>query len=203
MQLLGRRRRTPLVLLAAGIAIALAALAAVAVMAGVVGPGSSGGCRDEERGGLDPALEARVPRAFDGRPPDRLDSSITCSARGLGSLAAHGVSSIRSAGALWELGPQTGMTLAVFRLAGADRVDLIADFYATGASSASKVANLVTTHPSIGGRAATRFDYSDANFPQAIVVWPGPEPDLVYVVLAAGVPDRIVQDGIRAFGPSG
>src|SRR3954471_4973187 len=201
MQLVGRRRRTSVVLLAAGIAVVVEAGSVVAVVAGVVGPGSSGGCRDEKRPGLDPALESRVPRAFDGRPPDQLDSSMTCSASGLGSLAGHGVMSIRSAGGLWELGPQTGMTLAVFRLAGADRADRIADFYATGAASASKVANLVTTHPTIGGRTATRLDYSDANFPQAIVVWPGPEPDLVYVVLAAGVPDRIVQDGIKAFGP--
>jgi hypothetical protein len=200
MQLVGRRRRTSLVLLAAGIAVAVAAVAVVAVMAGIVGPGGSGGCRDDKRPGLDPALESRVPSAFDGRPPDQLDSSTTCSAAGLGSLAAHGVTSVRSAGGLWELGPQTGITLAVFRLAGPDRADRIADFYATGAANASKVANLVTTHPSIGGRAAIRLDYSDANFPQAIVVWPGPEPDLVYVVLAAGVPDRIVQDGIRAFG---
>src|SRR4051794_34711503 len=119
MQLVGRRRRTSFVLLAAAIAVAVAAVAVVAVVAGVVGPGSSGSCRDEKRPGLDPALESRVPHAFDGRAADQLDSSITCSASGLGSLAAHGVTSVRSAGGLWELGPQTGITLAVFRLAGA------------------------------------------------------------------------------------
>ncbi len=194
-------RRPRVGVIVAAVILALAGVVAVVAVVAVARPGTTGsGCTDQKRAGLDPALEQHVPKAFDGRPADQLDSSLTCSPTGLGSLATHGVTAISSAGGLWDLGPQTGITLAVFRLAGADRADRIAEFYSTGASNALKVANLVTTHLTIAGRAATRLDYSDADFPQAIVVWPAAEPDLVNVVLAAGVPDRIVQDGIAAFG---
>jgi hypothetical protein len=183
------------------IAVLLVAGAAAAVAFGA-SRGANGGCRDEKRPGLDPALEALVPPSLEGRPADHLDSSMTCSADGLGSLREHGVTSLLSAGGLWDLGPQTGVTLAVFRLPGPERADRVAEFYATSAASAPKVANLVTTHPSIGGSVATRLDFSDADFPQAIVVWPDPRPDVVDVVLAAGVPDRIVQEAIAAFEAS-
>jgi hypothetical protein len=192
----GRRRA----LIAGALGVAMVVVVVV-VAAGVANRGgTAAGCTDQKRPGLDPALEQRVPGTFEGRPADQLDSSLTCSPTGLGSLAVHGVTSFSSAGGLWDLGPQTGITLAVFRLGGTDRADRIAEFYSTGAAKALKVANLVTTHLTIAGRAATRLDYSDADFPQAIVVWPAAEPDLVNVVLAAGVPDRIVQDAIAAFG---
>jgi hypothetical protein len=190
-------RVAPLVLVVA--LLALAGLATIAFVPGL-GRSSDGACSDERQAGLVPALEARVPSHLEGRAPDRLDSAVTCSSDGLGSLAAHGLSSVESAGGLWDLGPSTGVTLVVFRLSRPDRADLIADFYATGAARAPKVADLVTGHPTVVGRPATRLDFSDASFPQAIVVWPSAQPDLVNVVLAAGVPDRIVQEAIAAFG---
>ncbi len=184
------------------VVVALLAVAGLAAVAFVPGPSrpADGSCADRREPGLVPELEARVPRQLEGRPPDRLDSAVTCSPEGLGSLAAHGVASVSSAGGLWELGPSTGVTLAIFRLDGPDRADRIAEFYSTGAAQAPKVANLVTTHPTVDGRPATRLDFSDASFPQAIVVWPSVEPDLVNVILAAGVPDRIVGEAIAAFG---
>ncbi|HEY3523088.1 MAG TPA: hypothetical protein VGK63_05255 [Candidatus Limnocylindrales bacterium] len=193
---MGRSRLGPIVIVIA--LVALAGAAAIAYVPRLVTSG--GGCADQRQAGLVPDLETRVPKQLEGRSPDRLDSAVTCSPQGLGSLAEHGVTTISSAGGLWELGPSTGVTLAVFRLAGPDRADRIAEFYTTGAAQAPKVANLVTTHPVVAGRSATRLDYSDANFPQAIVVWPSAEPDLVNVVLAAGVPDRIVQEALAAFG---
>jgi hypothetical protein len=189
-------RLGPVVLLVA--LLALTGLAVVAFVPGLL-PSNGGGCRDQRQPGLVPALEARVPVSLEGRAPDRLDSAITCSPDGLGSLAARGVASVESAGGLWDLGPSTGVTLVVFRLSGTDRAAWIAEFYATGAAAAPKVAGLVTTHPTVAGRPGTRLDFSDASFPQSIVVWPSAEPDLVNVVLAAGVPDRIVQEAIAAY----
>ncbi|HEU4673720.1 MAG TPA: hypothetical protein VFS32_12560 [Candidatus Limnocylindrales bacterium] len=196
---MSRSRIGPIVVVVA--LLALAGLATVAFVPGLMGSGG-GGCTDQRQAGLVPTLEKLVPATLEGRPADRLDSAVTCSPDGLGSLAGHGVASVASAGGLWELGPATGVTLAVFRLDGPERADRIAEFYAEGAAQAPKVANLVTTHPTIAGRPATRLDFSDANFPQAIVVWPAAQPDLVHVVLAAGVPDRIVQEAIAAFGES-
>jgi hypothetical protein len=198
-----RRRALAVPVAIAAVAVTIV-VAAAAVLAGAFGNGA-GGCEDARRPGLDPALERSVPAMFEGRAPDRLDSATTCSAAGLGSLASHGIASIDSAGGLWELGPQTGVTLAVFRLARSDRADLMAEFYESGAASAPKVSGLRVSHTVVGTRhaPATRLDFSDADFPQAIVVWAGPDPDLVRVVLAAGVPDRVVDDAIGAFEPAG
>jgi hypothetical protein len=189
----GRRRAAA----TASIVVALVVVASVVAL-GVRSPG--GGCQDVQRPGLDPALERAVPSALEGRGPDRLDSAVTCSAAGLGSLASHGVTSVSSAGGLWDLGPSTGVTLVVFRLPGAGRATWIAEFYETGAARAPKVAGVTTSHPTVAGRPATRLDFTDSDFPQSIVVWPALAPDEVNVVLAAGVPERIVSEAIAGFG---
>ncbi len=188
-----------------GVALAALLVAAAAVTLGVVDvpgltPASSDGCRDVRQAGVDPALEQQVPTTLEGRGPDRLDSAVTCTAAGLGSLAGHGYTSVRSAGGLWQLGPSTGITLAVFGVSGPARGTWMAEFYAAGAATASKVSDLQTSHPTISGRPATRLDYLESNFPETIVVWPAADDGLVNVVLAAGVPDRVVQEGIAAFG---
>jgi hypothetical protein len=184
------------------VGIVVVVVVVVAAGAGLLlrGGAASPGCTDQKRAGLVPELERRVPATFDGRAADQLDSSITCSAEGLGSLAGHGIGSVDSAGGLWDLGPSTGITLAVFRLPGADGAEQIAEFYETGALQARKVSGLTTTRPTVAGRPGTRLDYADASFPGTIVVWPAAEPGLVNVVLAAGVPDRVVEEGIGAFG---
>jgi hypothetical protein len=199
------RDRRPLVLVAvAAIAVVIVAVGAFVLLGGSgasrAATSGASGCQDEKRAGLVPTLEHRVPGSFEGRAADQLDSSVTCTADGLGSLGAvHGLTSVSSAGGLWDLGPSTGITLAVFRVDGAARADWVAEFYETGALSARKVTGLTETHPTVAGRAATRLDYADASFPGTIVVWPGRDPDLVNVVLAAGVPDRIIEEGIAAF----
>jgi hypothetical protein len=184
-------------------AVALGALlvAAILILGAIrvlVGP-STPPC-EAQRPGFDPALEHQVPSSLQGRGPDRLDSGRHCTVTSLGTLAArHGLQSVDFAGGLWDLAPSTGVTLAVFRATGL-QADWIAEFYDVGAQQASKVEALTVTHPTIAGAVATRFDYSDAGQPQAIVVWPSGDPGLVRVVLAAGVPDRIVQEAIAAFG---
>jgi hypothetical protein len=196
-----RRPRVVVLVAVSAVVVAVVAVAAFFLLGGssATSAGASG-CQDQKRAGLVPSLEQRVPGSFEGRAADQVDSSVTCTADGLGSLGAvHGLTSVSSAGALWDLGPSTGITLAVFRVDGSARADWVAEFYETGALRARKVSGLTETHPVVAGRAATRLDYADASFPGTIVVWPGRDPDLVNVVLAAGVPDRIVQEGIAAF----
>jgi hypothetical protein len=184
-------------------AVALGALFVIAILVGgafwvVLGP-STPSC-EAQRSGFDTTLERQVPTGLEGRGPDRLDSGRHCTSASLGTLAErHGLGSVDFAGGLWDLAPSTGVTLAVFRAPGL-QAEWIAEFYETGAQHASKVESFTVTHPTIAGTAATRFDYSDAGQPQAIVVWPSPQPGLVRVVLAAGVPDRVVQEAIAAFG---
>ena len=64
--------------------------------------------------GAYPALEARLPATFMGRPPDTIDSGRNCSATELGTLAGHGISEVRFAGASWFLSGNAGITLAMF-----------------------------------------------------------------------------------------
>src|SRR2546430_1292898 len=95
-------------------------------------------------------------------------------------------------------GRHTTYPLALFTGSGLQR-DWLAAFYEAGARAAPKVSGLSVSHPSVGGRPAFRLDYADAGTPQTIVVWPAGE-GTVHVVLAAGVPDWIVQEAIAAFG---
>ncbi len=154
---------------------------------------------DVRQAGAYPSLEAMIPATFQNAAPARLDSGRNCTPQNLATLADHGISEVRFAGGLWDLAPGTGVTMAVFEADGLS-ADWMGEFYEHGAADATKIANLVVTHPSLGGANATRLDYSDSNLPQAIVVWPGAAPGQVRVVLAAGVPERIVQDAIATFG---
>jgi hypothetical protein len=184
----------------------LSAALALALLGGVAGCGNSGAtfsasgpCRvDGHQAGAYPELERLVPQKFEDKAPDRLDSGRNCSDANLGTLKGHGVKEVRFAGGLWQLAPATGVTLAVFSADGLQAAWL-GEFYETGARAAAKVSNLVVSAPSVAGKPGFRLDYLDAGSPQAIVGWSAGD-GLVRVVLTAGVPDRIVQEAIQAFG---
>jgi len=182
--------------------VAVTALALILSIAGCASTGASfspnGPClADGRQAGAYPDLEGRLPRQFEGKAPDRLDSGRNCSDANLDTLKAHGVHELRFAGGLWQLAPETGVTMAVFSAPGL-QADWLGEFYEAGARAASKVSNLTVSHPTLRGSAAVRMDYRDGQSPQTIVVWSA-GPDIVHVVLTAGLPDRLVQEAINSF----
>lgn len=190
----GRRSVRALLLIALAVGVSACGLASPGVTFSPTGPCLA----DGRAAGAYPDLEALLPRWLEGRGPDRLDSGRNCTATNLGSLADHGIREVRFAGGLWDLAPQSGVTLAVF-VAGGLTADAMGEFYESSARSARKVSGLVVTRPMIDGQPGIRLDYRDADTPGAIVVWPAPAPGTVRVVLAGGVPERIVQEAIAAF----
>jgi hypothetical protein len=186
---------------AAGPGRLVALVAAVSLLLGAC-LGSAGGSFDPvgpctvdgRRSGAYPDLEAMLPTAFGGVAPDRLDSGRNCSANKLGTLAGHGVGELRFAGALFETGSRSGLTLAVYSAPGLT-IERMAEFYEAGARAAPKTEQVTTGAYTAAGVDGWRLDtLNDESF-QTIVVLEGPAPD---VVRAALVASDIRQIGTRA-----
>lgn len=139
---------------------------------------------DGQRPGAYPALEARLPATFDGRPPVRKDSGRNCSDTALGTLARHGIDELRFAGALWETGRRSGVTLAVFSAPGLT-ADRLAEFYAAGAREARKTQNVTTGMLQIAGVTGHRLDTLNDESYQSILAFDSESEDLVHAVLVA------------------
>lgn len=119
-----------------------------------------------------PALEALVPTAFRGRPPDSLDSGRNCSPRALGSLASHGVDELRFAGATWGLGADGGISLAILE-ADSLHTDWVAEFYEAGARAGRNIKSVETGSIRLpDGRTAFRLDTLNLESYQTVIVWP-------------------------------
>src|SRR5262245_38022243 len=96
------------------VSIALAILATLSAVACAASFDPDGPCTGDGRmPGAYPSLEALVPRDVGGSAPTTVDSGRNCTDRALGSLAGHGVDELRFAGATWETGTSSGVTLAV------------------------------------------------------------------------------------------
>ena len=78
--------------------------------------------------GAYPDLEALLPATYDGKPPAGVDSGRTCTTDALGTLATHGITGVRFAGATWSLGASSGLTVAVFDGTGLDPATML-EFY--------------------------------------------------------------------------
>src|SRR5215210_6340281 len=96
---------------ARGVAAALVGI----LLAGIVAAGCSasfdpaGPCRtDGSAAHAYPDLEAQLPTTFRGAPPSEVDSGRACTPEGLGTLAGHGISELRFAGATWSTGTDSG-----------------------------------------------------------------------------------------------
>ena len=127
---------------------------------------------DAKAAGDYPALEALVPKQFDDRAPDRVDSGRSCTPTALGSLVAHDVAELRFAGSTWDLGSGGGVTLAVLE---ADSLDAawVAEFYQAGARVARNTETVDRTTMTLpDGRYATRIDTLNGESYQTVVVWP-------------------------------
>lgn len=139
--------------------------------------------------GTYPSLEATIPTALEGRPADSVNSGRNCSQAALGTLASHGVTDLRFAGATWADGNDAGTSIALLALpTGALPVAWAEEFYELGARNAKKTDHVTTSRPTFDGVGAVfRVDaLNDLSF-QSVIVWQdGP---LVRVVLVATAVD--------------
>lgn len=154
----------------------LAALVVAVILAGCGQPfDPSGPCTaDGSARGAYPELEAIVPTSWSGAGPKELDSGRACTANGLGTLTARGVTEMRFAGATWETGDDSGVSLAVFRSTAGPALEpaWLAEFYEAGARTARKVDSItVSDYPITDGVVGRRIDVLNGESYQSIVVW--------------------------------
>ena len=168
--------------------VATAVLLVTACSAPVFDPASP--CTADGRApGAYPTLEAIVPREFRGSPPSRVDSGRTCTPASLGSLVANGVTELRFAGSIWDLGTDSGVTLGVFE---ADELDVewVATFFESGARAAKNTENVdVGTTQLPDTTTAFRLDTLNGESYQTVVVWP--DGKRVRVAIAASSVRRV------------
>jgi hypothetical protein len=182
------------------LALAVALTLAACSSAPVASFDPTGPCSGDGRvPGAYPDLEALVPKAYLGGPPQTLDSGRNCTPVNLGALASFGISEVRFAGATWSFGAERAAVLAVFRATGLT-ADALATFYLDSAGDASRTTIDGQSSPVIDGRQGRRLDTETSERLQTVVVWPAAEVDQVNVVITNDLPDARIQDAIDAFG---
>lgn len=188
-------------------------LIAVPLLAAACAPSFSatGPCTgDGSRPGAFPDLEKAVPTTFRGTGPRELDSGRICTPQGLGSLAGRGVDEVRFAGATWETGSQSGVSLAIFTdPTGPDlETAWLAEYYETGARTGRKVESVETTQFRVSdGIVGQRVDALNGESFQTVVVWER-NGQMAVVVVADFIReiqtreahDAVVRQAVDAFG---
>ena len=149
--------------------------------------------------GAYPQLESLVPETYEKRAPDRLDSGRNCSAENLGSLAAEGIDEIRFAGGTWEFGSDIAAVLAVFDAQGLT-VDTMAEWWQSTAGDSSRTQILGVSDVKVAGHDVRRLDTKTGERIQSVLVWDGPQPGQVFVVLSHNLPDPKIDSAVAAFG---
>jgi hypothetical protein len=188
--------RRPLALLAVVLTLALMGCSGAAA----VSFDPSGPCTaDGSAPGAYPDLEARIPRSYEDRGPETLDSGRHCTAANLGTLASAGIEEIRFAGGTWDFGGNRAAALVVFEAAGLT-ADHIAEFYSTTAEAADRTEITGESTPTLAGRPGHRLDTKTGERIQTVVVWPAAEPGRVNVVITNDLPDPKIQAAVDAFG---
>jgi hypothetical protein len=193
---LGRR-----LLSSALVAVALSTvIAACGSTAGAVASfDPTGACTADGRvPGAYPDLEARIPTTYQGSGPQTLDSGRNCTTANLGSLATHGISEVRFAGATWSFGAERAAVLAVFTAKGLT-ADILAEFYVTSAQAASRTTIQSVGPVTLAGRPGRRLDTTTSERFQVVEVWPSADPDTINVVITNDLPDARIDDAVAAF----
>jgi len=191
-----------LVRLAAAVALVLSVAACGSGPAApVVSFDPAGACTTGgQQPGAYPELEAVLPKLYLGEPPTNLDSGRTCTSPALGTLAGHGISDVKFAGATWKTGGASGFTTAVFQADGLDATTMI-EFYKAGASAARRTDKLQVTEITVADQPGKRLDVLGTDGTgQTVVVWPAPEPGRVHVLLLADLGDAKVTELLGLFG---
>lgn len=197
---MARRAQAPLVAIAS-LAAVLAGCGGTAIPVVSFDPASA--CTtDGRQPGAYPDLEAILPKAYDGKAPENVDSGRNCTKVALGALADAGVPGVRFAGATWALGSSSALTVAAFEGKGLDAGEMIS-FYEDTASTDRHTEKMSSADVTVGGAAGRRLDVlaSDGTG-QTIVAWPVNRPDTVFVLLAADVGDAAVLDALGQFAGS-
>jgi hypothetical protein len=155
---------------------------------------------DGRQPGAYPELESTLPTTFDGQAPVSVDSGRNCTTAALGTLADDGITGVRFAGATWDLGGTTALTIAVFQADGLDAAKMIR-FYYDGATQNSKTEKLASSDVTVGSAAGHRLDVLQSDGTgQTVVTWPAAEPGRVNVLLAADLGDARVLDALAQLG---
>lgn len=147
---------------------------------------------DGRAAGAYPELEAQVPRSYAGRGPNRLDSGRTCTQANLGTMLPRGVSSVRFAGGLWEMGERSGVTLALFA-APTITATILFEFYETGARTASKTDAIQTSDITVAGAAGRRLDVLNDESYQTIITWPAGDGTVRVVLVGSDVRETVTR----------
>ena len=170
-------------------------------VAPVVSFDPAGACTaNGQQPGAYPDLEAVLPRLYLGEPPTNLDSGRTCTSAALGTLAGHGISDLKFAGATWETGGSSGFTTAVFQADGLDATTMI-EFYEAGAGAARRTDRLQVSDVTVADQPGKRLDVLGTDGTgQTVVAWPAPEPGRVHVLLVADLGDAKVTELLGLFG---
>lgn len=194
-----RHRRTTLLVLVVAAAGLLAACGGASIP--VVSFDPSTPCTtDGRQPGAYPDLEALLPATYEGTAPVNVDSGRNCTTEALGTLADDGISGVRFAGATWDLGGTTALTVAVFEADGLDASEMLR-FYQQGASTNSKTDKLVTGELTVVGRPAYRLDVLQSDGTgHTVVTWPAAQPGRVNVLLASDLGDAKVLEALATFG---
>ena len=192
----------------------LALLGALVLVGGcsVVSPDfdPTGACTSDGRApGAYPSLEALVPATLDGTKPQSLDSGRNCTKDGLATLASHGISEVRFAGALWPTAAESGTSLAVFQAPGLS-AKWLEEYYEAGARSSTKVSGYTASAPAVQGRQGYRLDAENDGRLQSIVAWPDASGSVIRVAIVSeaardgatlATRDAALQRAIAAFAP--
>jgi hypothetical protein len=177
---------------------ALLVVACSAAPAGSFDPASA--CtQDGRQPGAYPDLEARIPTAYRGAAPEKLDSGRNCTSANLGSLAGDGIKEVRFAGGTWTFGAERALVMAVFAANGltAGQLD---EFYTASANAAGRTTITGRSGPTLAGRPGRRLDTTTGERTQTVLVWPSADPDVVNVVITNDLPDARIDDAVAAFG---
>ena len=186
------------------VALVVGAVVAVAACVGDAGPSfdPTGPCTtDGTAAGAYPDLEALVPRTYEGRGPDLLDSGRNCSDENLSSLADHGIEEVRFAGGTWDFQSDIAAVLAVFTADGLT-VDAMAEWWETTARQSSRTQVTGRSAVQIAGVDAERLDTKTGERLQTVVVWEGDRPGVVNVVITHNLPDPKIEAAVAAFEAS-
>ena len=148
--------------------------------------------------GFDAALEALLPLATWGSEPILVDSARECSEKRLGPLWGAGIRELRSAGAQFDLGDQTGYTLVVYRADGLSLEALSAAFE-VGASAGRKTQDIRITQPMLRGRPSFRMVLLNGDHRQVVTLFQAPGEREVRGVLASDLSDATIADAVEHY----
>ncbi len=198
-------RRVSFLRLLLGLAVAALVAAGCSSSFDPTGPCSADGSAP----GAYPELEALVPRVFRGAAPVQVDSGRSCTTDGLGTLAGHGITELRFAGATWQNGTDSGLSLATFTSAASVPLqpEWLSEFYETGAKSGKNVLSVEpSTYPVAPGVSGNRIDVLNGESFQTVVVWQREGrveaalvADFIREIQTREAHDAVVRDAVNAW----